>query len=292
MKNKFIGAGVALVTPFTADGDVDYESLSSLVESVISQGINYIVALGTTSENPTLTCEERTKVVATIVNANKQRVPIILGLGGFSTHEVLQQIKHTDFTGIDAILSVTPYYNKPSQEGLYEHFKTIALNSPVPVVLYNVPGRAACNMTAETTLRLANDCPNIIGIKEASGIINQVMAIIKKAPKDFYVISGDDAITLPLVAAGADGVISVVANAFPKEVSQMVSLALNDHVAEARKIHLSLLDITPLCFREGNPAGIKAVLALQGKIKYNLRLPLVRVSVELQQTIREALKNR
>lgn len=287
-----MGTGVALVTPFTAEGEVDYDSLSSLVENVISQGVNYIVALGTTSENPTLTCEERTTVVSTIVATANRRVPIVLGVGGFSTHEVLQQIKSIDFTGIDAILSVTPYYNKPSQEGIYEHFKTIAQESPVPVILYNVPGRSACNMNADTVLRLANDCPNIIGIKEASGMINQIMTLVKKAPKDFYVISGDDAITLPLIAAGADGVISVVANAFPKEVSQMVSLALNDQITEARKIHLSLLDITPLCFREGNPAGIKAVLALQDKIKYNLRLPLVRVSAELQQTIRETLKNR
>jgi len=292
MKDKFRGTGVALVTPFTMQGDVDFQSLVNLVENVVAQGVNYIVALGTTSEVPTLSDLEKKQVVSTIVNTVNGRVPVVLGLGSNSTQSVIDQMAVTDFTGIDAVLSVAPYYNKPSQEGLYQHFKAISEASPRPVILYNVQGRTSCNIEADTTIRLAQDCPNIVGIKEASGLMNQIMKLVKHTPKDFLVISGDDAITLPLIAAGVDGVISVVANAFPLEVSTMVSLALNNHFQDALQYHLGMLDITTLCFKEGNPSGIKALLSIQGKITNSLRLPLVCVSSGLQDQMKVALKGK
>ena len=288
---NFRGLGVALVTPFNREGDVDYARLRQLVDDVIQHKANYVVALGTTSESPTLTQQEKHDVVRTVVDTVAGRVPVIMGCGGPSTRVVVEKLTHADLSGISAILSVTPYYNRPSQEGLKEHYKEIAYRSPLPIILYNVWKRTGCNLDADTTLFLANEYDNIIGIKEASGNVNQIMKVVKHRPKDFWVISGDDAITLPLLAIGVDGLISVVANAFPSEVSQMVNLGLNNRFPEARKLHEKLLDITQACFKEGNPAGIKAVLALQEKIEYYLRLPLVRVTEEHQQYIKNLMEN-
>ncbi|MBQ7489657.1 MAG: 4-hydroxy-tetrahydrodipicolinate synthase [Bacteroidales bacterium] len=287
--NKFKGLGVALVTPFSESGEIDFGCLEKLTDDVINNGVDYVVALGTTSESPTLKDKEKVEVVRTVVSAVGGRVPVVMGLGGPSTYEVIDRFKGWNFDGVDAILSVTPYYNRPSQEGLYAHYRTIAHYSPLPIILYNVRSRTSCNIEADTTLRLANDCKNIIAIKEASGNINQIMRIVKHKPDDFLVISGDDAITLPLLATGVDGLISVVANAFPKEISQMVHLGLDGRFDEARKIHLRMLDITQSCFKEGNPSGIKAMLSLQGKANNLLRLPLVRVSAELESQMRQLL---
>ena len=293
MKNEvnLRGLGVALVTPFNREGEVDYARLRQLVDDVIQHKANYVVALGTTSESPTLTQQEKHDVVRTVVDTVADRVPVVMGCGGPSTRVVIDKLTHADLSGISAILSVTPYYNRPSQEGLKEHYREIAYRSPRPIILYNVWKRTACNIEADTTLFLANEYDNIIGIKEASGNINQIMRVLKHRPEGFWVISGDDAITLPLLAAGVDGLISVVANAFPSEVSQIVNLGLNNRFPEARKIHEKLLDITQACFKEGNPAGIKAVLALQEKLEYYLRLPLVRVSGEHQQYIKNLMEN-
>lgn len=293
MKNEvnLRGLGVALVTPFNREGEVDFPRLQQLVDDVIQHKVNYVVALGTTSESPTLTQQEKHDVVRTVVNTVDGRVPVVMGCGGPSTRVVIDKLTHADLSGISAILSVTPYYNRPSQEGLKEHYREIAYRSPLPIILYNIWKRTACNIEADTTLFLANEYDNIIGIKEASGNMNQIMKVVKHRPDGFWVISGDDAITLPLLAAGVDGLISVVANAFPAEVSQMVNLGLNNRFPEARKIHEKLLDITQACFKEGNPAGIKAVLALQEKLEYYLRLPLVRVSGEHQQYIKNLMEN-
>lgn len=289
MTAKFKGTGVAVVTPFLQNGDIDFYNLEKLVDDLITNGVDYLLALGTTSETPTLTAKEKKEVVKTIVKTTSGRVPILMGLGGPCTNDILCHFEQDDFTGVDAILSVTPYYNRPSQSGLYEHYCEIAFHSPLPIILYNVGARTACNLEPETTLRLAKDCEKIIGIKEASGNMNQIMKIIRHKPENFLVISGDDAVTLPLLAVGADGLISVVANAFPKTVSEMVRYGLNGKFREALICHNSLLDITQACFKEGNPAGIKAVLALQNKINYYLRLPLTRISAELQNQLKELI---
>ncbi|MBR0077994.1 MAG: 4-hydroxy-tetrahydrodipicolinate synthase [Bacteroidales bacterium] len=289
MTERLKGTGVALITPFLPNGDIDFLCLEKLVEELLANGVNYIVTVCTTSETPTLSEEEKDEIVRTVVRVNRGRVAIIRGLGGPDTRELLTSLRTKDFTGVDAILSVTPFYSRPSQNGVYQHYKTVAEHSPLPVILYNVPGRTGCNIDADTTLRLANDCPNIIAVKEASGMMNQIMRIINHKPADFSVISGDDALTLPLLAAGVDGVISVVANAFPKEVSTMVKLARSNNFDEARKIHLQLLDFTQACFREGSPAGVKALLSLQGKIQNCLRLPQVPVSETLMDTFRKLL---
>ena len=290
MTERLKGTGVALITPFLPDGTIDFACLEKLVEDLISNGINYLVTVCTTSETPTLSEEEKDEIVRTVVRVNRGRVAVIRGLGGPDTHELLTSLQTKDFTGVDAILSVAPFYSRPSQEGLYQHYKTVAEHSPRPVILYNVPGRTGCNIEADTTLRLANDCPNIIAVKEASGGMNQIMRIIAHKPADFSVISGDEALTLPLLAAGVDGVISVVANAFPKEVSTMVRLARSNNFDEARRIHLRLLDFTQACFREGSPAGVKALLSLQGKIQNCLRLPQVPVSESLMNTFRDLIQ--
>lgn len=290
MTERLKGTGVALITPFFPDGTIDFASLEKLVEDLIANGIDYLVTVCTTSETPTLSEEEKDEIVRAVVRTNRGRVAVIRGLGGPDTRELLTSLRTKDFTGVDAILSVAPFYSRPSQEGLYQHYRTVAEHSPLPVILYNVPGRTGCNIEADTTLRLANDCPNIIAVKEASGVMNQIMRIIAHKPADFSVISGDDAITLPLLAAGVDGVISVVANAFPKEVSTMVRLARHNNFDEARKVHLQLLDFTQACFREGSPAGIKALLSLQGKIQNCLRLPQVPVSESLMNTFRELIQ--
>ena len=283
--NPYKGLGVAMVTPFLQNGDVDYVNLELLANHLINSGVDYLVALGTTSESPTLTDEEKHKIVRTIVEINQNRVPVIVGVGGTSTHHIVQQFKTFDFSGVNAILSVTPYYNKPAQSGLFEHYQELAYHAPLPIILYNVGSRTGCNMEPETTLKLA-ESKNIIGIKEASGIMNQIMYIIKHKPKDFLVISGDDAITLPLMAVGADGLISVVANAFPAQIAQMVHLAQEGNFSEAAIIHNRLLDITQACFKEGNPAGVKAFLAIQNRLEYYLRLPLTRVSKEHQEYVK------
>ena len=289
MDQRLKGTGVALVTPFLADGKIDFESLDNLVENLIQNGVDYLVTVCTTSETPTLAEEEKDEIVRHVVNVNAGRLPIVRGLGGPNTLELIHQLHKCNFAGVDAILSVTPFYNKPTQEGVYQHYKLLAENSPLPMILYNVPGRTGCNIEANTTLRLANDFPNIVAVKEASGNMKQIMNIIAHKPANFSVLSGDDSITLPLLAAGVDGVISVIANAFPEEMSSMVRLARQNRFDEARSIHLRLLDLENACFKESNPAGIKALLSLQGKIQNILRLPQIPVSDELLQIFRKLL---
>lgn len=293
MKNsidKFRGLGVAVVTPFTAEGKVDFQSLENLVENLIRNKVDYLLALGTTSEYPTMSEAERQDVVRCITSVNAGRVPVLMGLGGPDTQSILDRIKDVDKLPIDAILSVTPYYNKPNQLGLIEHYKAVAKSSPLPIILYNVPGRTSCNMLAETTIRIAESHPNVIGIKEASGNVKQILYLLNHKPKDFLVISGDDLITLPLMAAGMDGLISVLANAYPAETANMVHLAMQDQFIKARLYHDKLFDISQACFQEGNPCGIKAILAVQGKIKNVLRLPLVPVSDHLSNEIHKLVQ--
>ena len=293
MKNsidKFRGLGVAVVTPFTAEGKVDFQSLENLVENLIRNKVDYLLALGTTSEYPTMSEAEQQDVVRCITSVNAGRVPVLMGLGGPDTQSILDRIKDVDKLPIDAVLSVTPYYNKPSQLGLIEHYKAVAKSSPLPIILYNVPGRTSCNMLAETTIRIAESHPNVIGIKEASGNLKQILYLLNHKPKDFLVISGDDLITLPLMAAGMDGLISVLANAYPAETANMVHLAMQDQFIKARLYHDKLFDISQACFQEGNPCGIKAILAAQGKIKNVLRLPLVPVSDHLSNEIHKLVQ--
>jgi len=273
--NKFKGLGIALITPFTSKGEVDYTSLRRLLDYQLSNGIDFLCVLGTTAETPTLTDEEKQNIITLVRDKVQGRIPILLGMGGNNTAAVVRQVQTTDFRGIDGILSVCPYYNKPSQEGLYQHFKAIATQSPVPVVLYNVPGRVGVNMTAETTLRLARECENIVAVKEASGNFSQIDDIIKNKPKGFDVISGDDGITFPLITLGAAGVISVIGNALPKEFSRMVRLALNGDYPNALVIHHKFAELFKLLFVDGNPAGVKAMLNSMGLIENELRLPLV-----------------
>lgn len=276
---KFIGTGVAIVTPFRKDDSIDFNSLANLIEHLIRNKADYLVVLGTTGETPTLSKDEKKAVVRFVIEALDKRLPVAVGIGGYNTQDVISKIKKTDFEGIDAILSVTPYYNKPNQKGLYAHYQAIVSSSPVPVIIYNVPGRTGCNITAETTLRLAHDFNNqFIGIKEASGNFSQIMKIIQDKPDNFLVISGDDALALPLISIGASGVISVVANAFPKEFSNMVRKALEMKFNEARPIHYSILEIIENLFIEGSPAGIKAALNILGLVQNQVRMPLTPVS--------------
>lgn len=275
---SFKGTGVALVTPFNNYGSVDFNSLGRIIDNTISNHVDYLVVMGTTGESATLSKDEKMAVLNFTADKVDRKIPIVYGIGGNNTQEVVNYIKSISFENIDAILSVCPYYNKPQQKGLYYHFKTISSVSPVPVILYNVPGRTSCNLKPETVLSLAYDMANIIGIKEASGDLLQVMELINKRKKGFLVISGDDALTLPMIAAGADGVISVVANAFPGEFSEMVKLALSGDFAKAKEIHYSLLDIINSLFIDGNPAGIKAALSVLNLCHNNLRLPLVKVN--------------
>lgn len=270
-----MGMGVALVTPFKTDYSVDYEALEKLVEFQIEGGVDYFVVLGTTGETPTLTDEEKRQVIKTVLRINNGRKPIVLGIGGNNTMGVVEQIENTDFEGIDAILSVAPYYNKPSQAGIYQHYKAIAESTTMPIILYNVPGRTGVNIAAETTIRLSRDFNNIVAIKEASGNFRQIDEIIKHKRQDFMVISGDDGITFPLIALGAVGVISVVGNAFPKEFGKMVRLALQGDLSGARDIHYRFVEMIEVLFADGNPAGVKSVLSYMGKIENILRLPLV-----------------
>ena len=280
MKNPFIGTGVALVTPFRKQTTIDFSKLEALINHIIASGVDYIVALGTTSEAATMTDTERHALQDFIIEIFL-RCPIMLGMGGNNTLAVTDAIANTNFDGISGILSVAPYYNKPNQRGLAQHFKQIAETSPVPVIIYNVPGRTGVNIAADTTLQLAQECPNIIGIKEASGNIAQVMQILKDKPDKFLVISGDDSLTYPMITLGASGVISVIANAFPKEMSSMVRFALKGDLKKALPLHYKMLPLMNAIFEEGNPSGIKALLEIQGKIVNTLRMPLVKVSKPL-----------
>ena len=284
------GMGVALITPFKDDESIDFDALSKLIEYQIQNGIDYLVVLGTTAETPTLTEQEKNEVLSFVIERVKERVPIVLGLGGNNTRGIVERLKTESFQGVDAILSVVPYYNKPSQEGIYQHYKAIASATKLPVILYNVPGRTGVNMTAETTLRLAREYDNIVAIKEASGNITQMDDIIKNKPKDFMVISGDDGITFPLITLGAVGVISVIGNAFPREFSRMVRLALEGDYANALLIHHKFTELFELLFVDGNPAGVKSILSSMGYIRNRLRLPLVPTRITTYEKIRVVLQ--
>ena len=281
--------GVAMITPFTENGDVDYTALSRLIDYQLQNGTDYLVVLGTTAESVTLTSEEQKKIVQLFISRVKGEIPIVLGVGGNNTRSVVEKLQSDGFEGIDAILSVVPYYNKPSQEGIYQHYKHIAQATDLPVILYNVPGRTGVNMTSDITLRLANDLKNIVAIKEASGNMTQMGDIIKYKPKDFQVISGDDGITFPLITLGAVGVISVIGNAFPKEFSRMVRLALAGDYANALTIHHSFTELFELLFVDGNPAGVKSMLSMMGYIQNELRLPLVPTRITTYEKIRNVL---
>ena len=283
------GMGVALITPFRSDKSVDFPALAKLVEYIIQNKADYIVVLGTTAETATLTEEEREQVKSFVVERVNRRVPLVLGVGGNNTMALVNYLKEGNFSDFNAILSVVPYYNKPSQEGIYKHYKAIAEASPLPIILYNVPGRTGVNMTAETTLRLARNFENIIGVKEASGNITQMDDIIKNKPEDFMVISGDDGITFPLITLGAVGVISVIGNAFPREFSKMVRLALEGDFANALLIHHRFTELFSLLFVDGNPAGVKCLLNAKGMIENELRLPLVPTKITTYEKIREVL---
>ena len=292
IRSKLRGTGVALVTPFTKSGNVDYSGLEKLINYVIDGGVEYVVSLGTTGESVTLSAEEKIDVLDFTIEKTAKRVPVVAGFGGNNTDYLIkQEIEKYHFKGVDAVLSVSPAYNKPTQEGIFQHYKAVAAASPVPVLLYNVPGRTSANMRAETTLRLANEVENIIGIKEASGDFNQCMQIVKNKPKDFLVISGDDNITLGLMAYGFDGVISVVGQAFPKIFTDMVRYCLKDDFGSARQLHYLLNDITDMLFVEGNPAGVKAALETLGVCEKHVRLPLVDISPELRNRLNTAINN-
>ncbi|MBR4239864.1 MAG: 4-hydroxy-tetrahydrodipicolinate synthase [Prevotella sp.] len=288
--NIFRGLGIALVTPFCADGSVDYTSLKRLVEYQLQNGADFMCILATTGETPCLNAEEKQNIKNLVVDLVNGRVPILMGCGGNNTAAVVEELKSADWSGIDGVLSVCPYYNKPSQEGLYQHFKAIAQASPLPVVLYNVPGRTGINMKAETTVRLANDCEKIVAIKEASGSLEQVDEIIKNKPDRFDVISGDDALTFPMIASGAAGVISVIGNALPKEFSRMIRLEFKGEFEPARKIHHRFTELYSLLFVDGNPAGVKALLHEMGFIENELRLPLVPTRITTMQKMAAILK--
>ncbi len=288
---SLIGTGVALVTPFKKDFSVDIEALQRIVNFSIDGGVEYLVVMGTTAENATLTAEEKELVIKTVIDVNKGRLPLVLGVGGNNTMQIVEELKTRDFSAFEAILSVSPYYNKPTQEGIYQHFKAIAEASPVPVILYNVPGRTASNMLPSTVVRLANDFKNVVAIKEAAGDMAQAMQIIKNAPKDFLVISGDDMLALPIVLAGGAGVISVIGQGFPKEFSEMIRLGLNKKAADAFKTHYFLSDSIDMIFEQGNPAGIKQIFQALGIAENTVRLPLVSVDESLATRLNEFVKN-
>ena len=289
-KVNFKGLGVALITPFNDDRSIDWGALSRLIEFQVANGTDYIVALGTTAETPTLSKEEKREVVRFIVEKVNGRIPVVKGVGGNNTAEVAEEMQSCDITGISAFLSVTPYYNKPTQEGLYRHFCSLSQASPLPIILYNVPGRTGVNMTAETTLRLARNCNNVIAIKEASGDLNQIKAIIDGAPAEFQVISGDDAVTTDVIAVGGVGVISVFGNAFPKEMAWLVSHALNGDALHARKqMEDEFNTLFHLIFVEGNPSGVKSLLNQRGMVRNVVRLPLVPVSEKTARLIQQEL---
>ena len=289
-RDRLSGAGVALVTPFTPEGRIDYQALEQMVEYVIAGGVDYIVALGTTAETPTLYIQERAVVARYIIDRAAGRVPIVLGVGGNSTSEVLDQLREFDLRGADAILSVTPYYNKPSQEGLYQHFKVVSEHSPLPIILYNVGGRTGVNMTAETTLRLMHDFENIIGIKEASGKIDQIQEIIDRREEGFLVLSGDDGMAVEVMRRGGDGVISVAANSFPKSFMKAINLAKEGRFEEAEEAYKSLDQATEALFKEGNPTGVKCALSVMGLIGDRMRLPLVKGTDALREEFKTLIE--
>lgn len=288
--NIFKGLGIALVTPFKTDGSIDYAALKRLIEYQTDNGADFLCILGTTSESPCLDQEERAEIKRFVVEVNQGRLPVLMGCGGNNTKAVVKELQSFDLCGVDGILSVCPYYNKPSQEGLYRHFKMIADNCPLPVVLYNVPGRTGINLKSETTIRLANDCRNIVAVKEAGGSLEQVDEIIKNKPAHFDVLSGDDALTFPMIASGAAGVISVIGNALPREFSRMIRLEFNGEYEPARKIHHRFTELYSLLFVDGNPAGVKALLHEMGFIENELRLPLVPTRVATVQKMAAILQ--
>lgn len=287
MKNPFHGLGVALITPFTAEQAVDYDALEELVDSLLKGGADFLCILGTTAETPCLENDEKQEIIRRIVEQNNGRVPLLLGCGSNNTASVVQYLKETDLNGIDGVLIVTPYYNKPSQEGLYQHFSAVAAATDKPVVLYNVPGRTGVNLQASTTLRIAGDCPNVVAIKEASGKLDQIETIIQNAPDGFEVLSGDDAVTFELLSLGAAGVISVIGNAYPEAFGTMVHAVLKENMPEALALHRKLHPLYSLMTADGNPAGIKSLLTAQGKIKNVLRLPLVPATTATLDAIKE-----
>ena len=288
---SLIGTGVALVTPFKKDFSIDFEALQRIVNFSIDGGVEYLVVMGTTAENATLSQAEKEQVINAVIDINKGRLPLVLGVGGNNTMQVVEELKTRDFSAFEAILSVSPYYNKPTQEGIYQHFKAVAEASPIPVILYNVPGRTASNMLPSTVIRLAKDFDNVVAIKEAAGDMAQAMQLIKNAPKDFLVISGDDMIALPIVLAGGAGVISVIGQGFPKEFSEMIRLGLNKKVNEAFKTQYFLSDCIDMIFEQGNPAGIKQVFQALGIAENTVRLPLVAVDDSLAERLNKFVKS-
>ena len=286
---KFRGTGVAIITPFKNDSSIDFAALGRVVNHIINGGVNYIVVLGTTGESVTLTKDEKKAIISYVVEVTDNRVPLVVGIGGNSTQEVINCIRHSNLTGIEGILSVAPYYNKPNQRGLFQHFKAIANSTSIPVILYNVPGRTCSNISSDTCLELANVCENIVGIKEASGDMAQIMRIIKNKPDNFNVISGDDLMTIPIIASGGSGVISVLANAFPLATSELVTNSLKSNFKSAREIQLRYLEMIELLFIDGNPAGVKAMLSMMNLCLNTLRLPLVPVNRTIYMRIQKAV---
>ena len=289
MKNNLKGTGTALVTPFHENGAIDFDALEALIDFNINSGINFLVSLGTTGESATMTASEKAEVLSKTAEIIKSRVPLVAGFGGNNTHRVIEDINSASLEKVDAILSVSPYYNKPTQEGIFRHYEAIAQNCPLPVILYNVPGRTSSNISAETTLRLSK-ISKIIGVKEASGDMEQCMKIAKERPEGFLLLSGDDVLTLPMISFGADGVISVTSNAFPKDFANMVQIARDGDFSVARKIHMKLLEIMHLLFVEGNPSGIKCALKVLNICEENLRMPLIPVTEDLRSQVRKAIE--
>jgi 4-hydroxy-tetrahydrodipicolinate synthase len=286
---KFRGTGVAIVTPFKSDSSIDFAALGRVVNHTISGGVNYIVVLGTTGESVTLTKDEKKAVISYVAEVTDNRVPLVMGIGGNNTQEVINCIRQSNLSRVDGILSVAPYYNKPNQRGLLQHFKAIATTSPIPVILYNVPGRTCSNISSETCIQLASECENIVAVKEASGDIAQIMRIIKGKPDNFNVISGDDMLTIPIIASGGSGIISVLANAFPAVTSELVTHALKSNFKSAREIQCRYLEMIELLFVDGNPAGVKAMLSIMNLCQNNLRLPLVPVNRTIYTRIQKAM---
>jgi len=291
MNSKFLGTGVALVTPFKSDLSIDHDALANIVNFNVNNGTDYLVVCGTTGESVTITKQEKKEIIATITKANKGRIPMVLGIGGNNTAQVIEEIKETDLSVFDAILSVSPYYSKPTQEGLYQHFKTISEASPIDVILYNVPGRTSKNMEAETTIRLANDFKNVIAVKEAGNNVAQYLKLLKNKPDDFLVISGDDDLALGVVLAGGAGVISVIGQAFPRAFSDMIRLGLKGEAKKAYAMHYKMMDVIGYIFEENNPAGIKAVFEALNLCRDTVRLPLVPASNHLKDKIRKFVLN-
>ncbi|HLP72939.1 MAG TPA: 4-hydroxy-tetrahydrodipicolinate synthase [Bacteroidales bacterium] len=287
---KLRGTGVAIVTPFKNDQSIDFSALGRVINHIIDGGVNYIVALGTTGESVTLTKEEKHAVISYVVDTVDKRIPVVVGIGGNNTQEIIDFARTTDLTGVDAVLSVAPYYNKPNQRGLFRHFKTFANTCPLPVILYNVPGRTGSNISSDTCIELARECENIVAVKEASGDLAQIMRILRGKPENFSVISGDDMLTIPIIAAGGVGVISVLANAYPAQTTEIVSNSLKNNFKSAREVHLKFLEIIELLFADGNPAGVKAMLSEMKICQNTLRLPLVPVGKPVMERIQKAMK--